>query len=160
VGRIVLPSPNGSALASQLADSGAVVLGACLRNRMAIARWLADRVHAGQRPPVIAVIAAGERWPDDSLRPAVEDLWGAGAVISALESLGLTGLSPEARSAAAAYAAVAAKLHAELTDSTSGRELVDSGFGHDVAIAARLDASASVPMLAEDRFVDASRIPG
>jgi len=37
---------------------------------------------------------------------------------------------------------------------------VDSGFGHDVAVAAALDASASVPMLAEDRFVDASRMPG
>jgi len=82
--RLVLPSPNGSALAGELADCGAVVLGACLRNRMAIARWLASRVRAAQQPPVIAVIAAGERWADGSLRPAVEDLWGAGAVISAL----------------------------------------------------------------------------
>jgi 2-phosphosulfolactate phosphatase len=159
VSRIVLPSPNGSALASQLADGGAMVLGACLRNRMAIARWLADRVRASQHPPVIAVVAAGERWPDDSLRPAVEDLWGAGAVISALEGLGLAGLSPEARSAAAAFTAVAANLAAELADSTSGRELADIGFGHDVAVAADLDASASVPVLAGARFVDAGRIP-
>jgi 2-phosphosulfolactate phosphatase len=159
VRRIVLPSPNGSALASQLAASGPVVLGACLRNRMAIARWLADRVRASQRPPVIAVVAAGERWPDDSLRPAAEDLWGAGAVISALEGLGLTGLSPEARSAAAAFTSVAANLAADLADSTSGRELADIGFGHDVAVAADLDASASVPLLAEDRFVDAGRVP-
>lgn len=157
--RIVLPSPNGSALASQLADCGPVVLGACLRNRMAIARWLADRMRASQHPPVIAVVAAGERWPDHSLRPAVEDLWGAGAVISALEHLGLTGLSPEARSAAAAFTAVATSLAAELADSTSGRELADSGFGHDVAVAADLDASESVPMLAENRFIDAGRMP-
>jgi len=158
VSRIVLPSPNGSALASQLAACGPVVLGACLRNRMATARWVADRVRASQRPPVIAVVAAGERWPDDSLRPAVEDLWGAGAVISALEGLGLTGLSPEARSAAAAFTAVAASLAAELAESTSGRELDDIGFGHDVAIAADLDASASVPVLADGRFLDAGRI--
>jgi 2-phosphosulfolactate phosphatase len=159
VSRIVLPSPNGSALASQLASCDARVLGACLRNRMAIARWLADRARASQYPPVIAVIAAGERWPDNSLRPAVEDLWGAGAVIGALQDLGLTTLSPEARSAAAAFAAVAANLAAELADSTSGRELADIGFGHDVAVAADLEASASVPVLAGDRFVDAGRVP-
>jgi 2-phosphosulfolactate phosphatase len=158
VTRLVLPSPNGSALATGLADCGAVVLGACLRNRMAVARWLAGRVRAGQHPPVIAVIAAGERWADDSLRPAVEDLWGAGAVISALAALGFTGLSPDARSAAAAFTAVAANLAAELADSTSGRELADSGFGDDVAVAADLDASASVPVLAGGRFVDAGRI--
>jgi 2-phosphosulfolactate phosphatase len=159
VSRIVLPSPNGSALASQLAACGAVVLGACLRNRMAIARWLADRVRSRQHPPVIAVVAAGERWPDDSLRPAVEDLWGAGALISALGGLGLTALSPEAKSAAAAFTAVAANLAAELAESTSGRELADIGFGHDVAVAADLDASASVPVLSEDRFFDAGRVP-
>ena len=44
--RLVLPSPNGSALASQLAHRDAVVLGACLRNRKAVARWLASRVAA------------------------------------------------------------------------------------------------------------------
>ena len=125
---------------------------------MAIAGWLADRVRGGQKSPVIAVIAAGERWADDSLRPAVEDLWGAGAVISALAALGLTGFSPEARSAAGALAAVAADLAAELADSSSGRELATSGFGPDVAVAAELDTSASVPVLAGGRFVDAGRI--
>ena len=155
VTRLVLPSPNGSALASELADCGSAVLGACLRNRTAIARWLAARVREAQQPPVIAVIAAGERWADDSLRPAVEDLWGAGAVISALADLGVTGLSPEACSAAAAFTAVAANLATELANSTSGRELADSGFGTDVAVAADLDISASVPLLDDGRFVDA-----
>ena len=126
---------------------------------MEVARWLASRVAARTPPPVIAVVAAGERWADWSLRPAIEDLWGAGAVISALADLGLTGLSPEARSAAAAFAAVAANLPAELAATSSGRELASIGFVQDVAVAAELDASASVPTLAGARLVDASRSP-
>ena len=157
--RLVLPSPNGSALASQLAHRDAVVLGACLRNRKAVARWLASRVAARKPQQVIAVVAAGERWADCSLRPAIEDLWGAGAVVSALADLGLTGLSPEARAAAAAFAAVAANLPAQLAATSSGRELASIGFGQDVAVAAELDASASVPTLTGARFVDASHGP-
>jgi 2-phosphosulfolactate phosphatase len=86
----------------------------------------------------------------------VEDLWGAGAVITALAGLGVTGLTPEARPAAAAFSAVAANLAAELADSTSGRELAGSGFGSDLAVAADLDVSASAPLLANGRFVDAA----
>jgi len=32
----------------------------------------------------VMVVAAGERWPNGSLRPAAEDLWGAGAVLHTL----------------------------------------------------------------------------
>ena len=78
VDRVVLPSPNGSSIAFGLADSGATVVGACLRNRTAVADWLPT--HGG----TVAVVAAGERWPDGSLRPGAEDLWGAGAVLALL----------------------------------------------------------------------------
>lgn len=156
--RIVLPSPNGSALASQLASGGATVLGACLRNRTAVARWLTSRRPNGP-PPVIAVIAAGERWPDGSLRPAVEDLWGAGAIIAALDGLGMTGLSAEAQSAVAAYRAVKAALGPAMTACSSGIELAMAGFSSDLAIAADLDVSSCVPVLTGDRFRDASSLP-
>lgn len=46
-----------------------------------------------------------------------------------------------------------------LTAKPCGRELASIGFGQDVAVAAELDASASVPTLAGARFVDASRSP-
>jgi 2-phosphosulfolactate phosphatase len=157
--RIVLPSPNGSALASALVDGvkGAQVLGACLRNHTSVARWITSQPSRSATPPVIAVVAAGERWPDNSLRPATEDLWGAGAVIAALDSLGVTGLSPEARSAAAAWHAVEPTLAAALASCSSGAELVDAGFGGDVVIAGELDASACVPLLASGRFADAAK---
>ena len=146
VERIVLPSPNGSAISAGLAAGGATVVGACLRNRLAVARW----IPAGA---TVAVVPAGERWPDDTLRPAVEDLWGAGGVLAALVDLGHDGLSPEARVAEQAFRAVAARLPDELRDCASGRELVASGFGADVDVAAALDASDVVPVLKGDAFV-------
>jgi len=93
VQRLVLPSPNGSTISSLLADGGATVVGASLRNRTAVAEWLALRCAEGAS---VAFIASGERWPDDTLRPAVEDLWGAGAVLDVLDP---DELSPEAATA-------------------------------------------------------------
>lgn len=74
---IVLPSPNGSSLSFEARRYGRVVAG-CLRNRAAVAR----SVSADHYP--IAVVAAGERWPDGSLRPALEDLLAVGGVVAAL----------------------------------------------------------------------------
>jgi 2-phosphosulfolactate phosphatase len=161
--RIVLPSPNGSTLAHALADGGATVVGAALRNRSAVARWIADMLAAaavpdpadGARLPAVAVVAAGERWPDGSLRPAVEDLWGAGAVIAALSELGIGDQSPESWTAEAAFRGVEESLAAELADCASGQELATAGFGEDVAIAAELDSSNCVPVLIGERFLNA-----
>jgi 2-phosphosulfolactate phosphatase len=145
VERVVLPSPNGSAISFALADAGVTVVGACLRNAGAVGAWL--RATRGR----ISVVAGGERWPDRQLRPAVEDLWGAGAVLT---SLGLEGASPEARTAAAAYDAVRGDLAAGLPACASGRELVGAGFARDVEIAAAVDVAAVVPVLRGEAFVD------
>ncbi len=152
VDRLVLPSPNGSSISFDLAASGQTVVGACLRNRTAVARWLAPRLAAGDR---VAVLAAGERWPDGALRPGVEDLWGAGAVLSALT---LTAASPEARHAALAFEAVRDRLDAELLACASGRELVAAGFRDDVSMAAAMDVSTVVPVLRDGAFVAADRV--
>jgi 2-phosphosulfolactate phosphatase len=141
--RLVLPSPNGSAISFGLADTGAEVVGASLRNRRAVAEFL--RPLLAERS--LAVIAAGERWPDGSLRPCVEDLWGAGAVLAALVDLGVTGLSPEARVAEAAYRTVEPDLPAELRECAGGRELAAAGFAADVEVAAQPDVSAAIPLL-------------
>jgi 2-phosphosulfolactate phosphatase len=148
VRRLVLPSPNGSAISAALAGSGATVVGASLRNARAVGDWV--RREAAGRP--VAVVAAGERWPDGTLRPAVEDLWGAGAVIEALA--GQRTLSPEASGALSAYASIAGSVSDSLTLSGSGRELREAGFGGDVVIAAEVSVSEAVPVLREGWFVD------
>lgn len=149
VRRLVLPSPNGSTISAALAESGAEVLAGSLRNAAAVAAHLGERVAAGA---TVAVVAAGERWPDGSLRPAAEDLWGAGALLTGLDP---ELLSPEARLAVDAYGAVAGRLAESLAACASGRELVDRGFAADVAAAADRDASPVVPRLVAGAFVAA-----
>ncbi len=159
--RIVLPSPNGSTITALLDEAGATVVAASLRNRRAVGTWLVGWLQSlGREEPVIVVVPAGERWPDGSLRPAAEDLWGAGAVVAALvERLphedGPMLLSPEAQLASAAYVQVGGSLGHALGACASGRELVEAGFSDDVSIAAELDASPQVPVLRDGAFVRA-----
>lgn len=150
--RLVLPSPNGSAISAAL--WGTTVLGGCLRNREAVARWLADRM--AEDDVTVLIVAAGERWrADDSLRPALEDLLGAGALAAALLDAGVTGLSPETRAAVAAWREAEPTLAVTLHDCSGGRELIASGFAADVAVAAELDTSPYVPVLDGEAFVRA-----
>ncbi|SDU62521.1 2-phosphosulfolactate phosphatase [Jiangella alkaliphila] len=146
--RLVLPSPNGSAIAAAASGDPAVaVVAGCLRNAAAVGRWLtASGYGTADRP--VAVVPAGERWPDGSLRPALEDLLGAGAIVEALNA---AHLSPEAVAARAA-ADAAPDLAATLRDCASGRELIAYGFPDDVDIAAERDASDVVPVLAGGGF--------
>lgn len=147
IGKLVLPSPNGAAISRQLGGSVPVVA-ACLRNATAAARWIRHTMGSAS----VAVVAAGERWPGDVLRPAVEDLWGAGAVIAALVDAGVTGLSPEAASAAAAFRAVLPTLRSSLAACASGQELTSDGYGPEIAVAAEYGASSTVPVLMDDAF--------
>jgi len=152
VERVVLPSPNGSAISFALRDTGCTVVGASLRNAEAVAAWLVPHIESGAR---VAVVPAGERWPDGSLRPGLEDLWGAGAVLSHLGRLvDMSAWSPEAHAAAAAYEAVRGGIADELIACASGAELVDRGFASDVWVAGEVDVSPVVPVLTGDSFVD------
>ncbi len=141
--RLVLPSPNGSALT--LAAAPKPTLTACLRNARAVAAFA---VRLGK---TFAVIPAGERWADDDgLRPALEDLLGAGAIISHLPGT----RSPEARLAAAAFEHFKTALPTALNNCASSRELVERGFADDLALAAELDCSSAVPLLENEAFVN------
>jgi 2-phosphosulfolactate phosphatase len=150
IGRLVLPSPNGSTIAVTLgAANGPRVVGGCLRNTRAVAEWIGRHL---PRRATIAVIAAGEIRSDASLRPAVEDLWGAGALIERLAAGGRT-ISPESGDALAAWSAVAPSVQTQLFDCASGRELIELGFETDVSVAAELNQSHSVPILQGECFV-------
>ena len=159
---ILLPSPNGATVAARAADAGVVVLAGCLRNAAAVA----EAVSAFP----VGVVAAGERWPDGSLRVAVEDAWGAGALVRTLsppeandptaglfamfgDALGgpqpaTTGrsrsLSPEAAWTAAN---LPNDLPSILPKTASGRELEEAGWSLDIEVAAALNVSRTVPRL-------------
>lgn len=150
--RLVIPSPNGSALSFGAAEAGAAtVVSACLRNAPAVGAWIAERAEPDER---VAVIPAGERWRGATgpLRPAFEDLVGAGAVIDALGELAL---APEARAARAAFRDAAPDLAGLLHTCPSGREKRDRGEAGDVELAAAHGVSTAVPVLDGVAFVDA-----
>lgn len=155
--RLVLPSPNGSAISFALRDAGCTVVGASLRNAAAVGRWLAPQVESGA---LVCVVPAGERWYDGTLRPAAEDLWGAGAVLAStsgfVDMSSSRSWSPEARLAGTAYEGVRGREREELTACAGGQELVAKGFGADVVIAAQVGISDVVPVLDGDVFRAAS----
>lgn len=145
--RIVLPSPNGAALAFGAAEMGATeVVAACIRNGAAVGSMYADA------ELTVGVVAAGERWRGSTgpLRVALEDLLGAGAVLSMFDRLDL---SAEARVAVAAWHDAEIDLPDRLRACHSGRELIDRGWSDDVALAAQAHVSDLVPVLRDGRFV-------
>jgi len=143
--RLVLPSPNGSTCAAIADDHGATVLAACLRNAAAVGSWLNEMARS------VTVIACGERWEDESLRPSLEDHLGAGAVISALSGA----RSPEAQAAADAWAAANPSIAEVIAECVSGREAIARGWERDVGFAVDVNASPAVPILHDGGFVDA-----
>lgn len=149
--RLVLPSPNGSALAFGAREAGATtVVAACIRNGAAVGSAFADDDVS------VGVVAAGERWRGATgpMRVAVEDLLGAGAVLSMFDRLDL---SPEARAAAAAWHDAEPEILERLRACASGQELIDRGWPGDVDLAAQAHVSDLVPVLVDERFVDQER---
>ncbi|MEJ3743363.1 2-phosphosulfolactate phosphatase [Actinomycetes bacterium KLBMP 9797] len=150
---LVLPSPNGSAISAAASATGIPVVAGCLRNAPAVGRWLIRRGYGGLRAP-IGVVAAGERWPDETLRPGVEDLLGAATVLDGLIDAP-AGYSVEAAVALATLASVP-DVPAAVRGCVSGRELIERGFGDDVEIAVEFGSSDTVPVLHNGVFTPAT----
>ncbi len=143
--KLVVPSPNGSSLT--LLTGKTPTIAGCLRNSEAVAKF-AQRY--GSR---IAVIPAGEKWEDDTLRPAWEDLIGAGAILSFFNG----NLSPEAETAVATFDTFKKDLQAYLKKCSSGKELIAKGFELDVELAAAFNVSDSVPLFTENAYINSKK---
>lgn len=141
---LVLPSPNGATLC--MSTKCIPTFTACIRNAPAVAAHLARSARR------VALVPAGERWSDDTIRPCLEDWIGAGAVLSLLAGR----MSPEAQLAVAAFERFRGDLKGILLSCGSGKELLARGFHYDIELAAEHASSSAVPMLADDRFVDCS----
>jgi len=133
--KLVLPSPNGATLS--LATQEKITLCGSLRNAAAVAAYA---MKLGQK---IAVIPAGEKWEDGSMRVALEDWLGAGAIIAHLNGK----KSPEAAAAAMLFNAFKDNLSEEIKNCSSGIELITRGFEQDVILASELNKSNNVPIL-------------
>lgn len=92
------------------------------------------------------MIAAGERWPDGTLRPALEDSQGAGP------------LSPEATAARACFVDTD-DIAGTVATCSSGRELIRTGFADDAALATDRDTSTTVPVLTAGAFTHSTDAP-
>jgi 2-phosphosulfolactate phosphatase len=136
--KIVLPSPNGAAVSLAAAALAPHVICAAFRNASAVARY-------ASKFQKIALIPAGERWPDGSLRPAIEDIAGAGAILAQLPGT----RSPEAGAALGIWNRMKGNLPGSLAACSSGRQLIEMGYPQDVEMAAELDVSSAVPVLVD-----------
>ena len=143
--RLVLPSLNGSTCTRIAQQFGVPVIAGCLRN----ARTVSEFVHRQYPQAAVTVIACGEQWPSGMLRPAVEDVMGAGAILSQFDP---AELSPEAKTAVAAYQSLKSDVATILAECASGRELVAKAFPEDVAVASELNVSQTVPIFEDEAY--------
>lgn len=143
--RCVLPSPNGAQVTLAAARTTPMLLAGSLRNAKAVADA------AGSLGQTFNLIPAGERWSDGSLRPALEDWLGAGAILRWLPG----SRSPEAESAVELFERHRENLIEVLDQCASGRELDERGHSQDKFIAGELNVSSCVARFDGVAFVAA-----
>jgi len=141
--RLVLPSPNGSAISFKARDAEIAVFSGCFRNRIATAKACRTFEH-------ILLIPCGERWADGSLRPCIEDYVAAGGIIAAL---GRENLSPEAQAAVAVWQYYQKQDLQPLRECSSALELIQRGVGEDVDFCLELDKSKKACRLLGNAYI-------
>ncbi len=149
----VLLTTNGTPAINLAAEAPVVLAGSLLNRRAAAVRAVAE---AGQRKLDIAVLCAGvERGTAFSL----EDTATAGAIVeTACEldaAISMTDEAYAARHLRKWYRGDAMRIFRE---SAHGRALRGIGFDQDLAYAAQIDVSDSVPLLYDDHGLKALRV--
>ncbi|MHA6313664.1 2-phosphosulfolactate phosphatase [Pantoea sp. S-LA4] len=142
---LVLPSPNGSAISFRARETGKPVFTGCLRNMTATAK-------ACRHFDRILIIPCGERWPDGSLRPAVEDYAAAGGIIAAM---GRQDYSPEAQAAVAVWQYYQAQNLQPLGECASALELQQRGFDADTVLCLQVDTAKQACRLKGEFYASA-----
>ena len=104
----------------------------------------------GMRECSMAIIAAGERWEDGTLRPSWEDMAGAGATISHISG----SRSPEAQAACRVFQFAKGDLEHPMLMRSSGRQRAEGGFHDDVKSASEYSMSTTIPFLNGNEFAD------
>lgn len=140
-------SRNGAAVVAAASTDSTVLVGG-IRNAAAVARAVQIIQERRQARTSVAVIAAGELDPAGTLRFAVEDQLGAGAIVSALSARGIDHTAPDAAVAAEGFHALRGAVRHMVGASGSGRELAD-----EVTATARIEASGLVPTSVADAAV-------
>jgi len=148
--KLVLPSPNGSAISFKAKDLGIAVFSGCFRNIIATA----NACRAFER---ILLIPCGERWPNDSLRPCIEDYVAAGGIIA---GIGRENYSPEAQAAVAVWQHYQKQNLAPLRECSSALELIQRGYDQDVDLCLERDKSEKACRLWGDAFISALETTG
>jgi len=143
--KLVLPSPNGSAISflARDVDTDVTVFSGCFRN-------LSQTAMACRDFKRILVIPCGERWPDGTLRPAIEDYAAAGGIIAAI---GHDRCSPEAAGAVAAWQQLNLL---SLRECASALELQQRGFQEDVDLCLDLNSAQWACQLQGDFYAAGS----
>ncbi|TMB67973.1 MAG: 2-phosphosulfolactate phosphatase [Chloroflexi bacterium] len=137
----ILATSNGTRLLAQLADAPTVLVG-CLLNRTAVAMSAVGM--ARNRGLDISVLCSAAFSGSTFV---LEDALGAGAIIEAALSVDSLEASDAARFARDAFLTARADLPGAVASSYHAGELIEAGFGDDVAYCAELAISQIVPVL-------------
>jgi phosphosulfolactate phosphohydrolase-like enzyme len=140
------------ALSRELSDHPAIVIAGGLTNAGAVARWALEQQGGKGDRFGVALIAAGEPRSDGSLRFALEDLLGCGAIIESLAEVGIDYYSPEAAAAAAAFTGLRSATRHLIAATESGRAMIVAGRASELETALELDSTTEIPILREFGF--------
>jgi 2-phosphosulfolactate phosphatase len=149
--RYVLSSLNGAFCTWIASEVPALLIGSLLNASSVASAATQLRLLSNAN---ITVIPCGEQWgsgreEEDTLRPAIEDYLGAGAILSYLDGE----KSPEAEVCIGAFLQVKPKVEELIWNCGSGRELRERGFEADVKHCSHLNIYQTVPILKVNHFV-------